>query len=96
MVIVAEKNDFDNLQELVGRLDEDAVSEEFCINGITYDKDKLEVIQYVREGRNWSDEFMIKGCPKEMKRQFHISFGIRFLLSNAGQFTSGTVMRMER
>ena len=39
---------------------------------------------------------MIKGCPKEMKRQFHISFGIRFLLSNAGQFTSGTVMRMER
>lgn len=96
MVIVAEKNDFDNLQKLVGRLDEDAVSEEFCINGITYDKDKLEVIQYVREGRNWSDEFMIKGCPKEMKRQFHISFGIRFLLSNAGQFTSGTVMRMER
>ena len=52
MVIVAEKNDFDNLQKLVGRLDEDAVSEEFCINGITYDKDKLEVIQYVREGRN--------------------------------------------
>ena len=47
MVIVAEKNDFDNLQKLVGRLDEDAVSEEFCINGITYDKDKLEVIQYV-------------------------------------------------
>ena len=84
------------MQKLVGRLDEDVVSEEFCINGITYDKDKLEVIQYVREGRHWSDEFMIKGCPKEMKRQFHISFGIRFLLSNAGQFTSGTVMRMER
>ena len=96
VILVQEKSHYDNLFKLVEELDKEALSEKLCINGIIYDKNKMDLIQSVHEGREWVDEFLEKGCPDEMKRQFHIALGVRFLLSDAGQFTSGTVLRMER
>ena len=96
IIVVQEKSQYGSLVKLIEELDEKAVSEELCVNGIVYDKNKMDLIQVVHEGREWVDEFLEKGCPNEMKRQFHIALGARFLLSDAGQFTSGTVIRMER
>ena len=96
LIIVEEKAKYCSLVKQVEELERQAVSEEFCINGITYDPNKLELIQNVHEGREWVDEFWKKGCPKEMKRQFHVALAVRFFLSGSAQFTSGTVMRIER
>lgn len=96
VIIVKEKSHYDSLIELIEELEEEALSEKLCVNGIIYDKNKIDLVQSVHEGREWVDEFLQRGCPDEMKRQFHIALGVRFLLSDAGQFTSGTVLRMER
>lgn len=96
IVLVGEKSASVSLTELVGELDKSALSEELCVNGVTYDANKMEIMQMVHESREWVDEFFTRGCPKEMKRQFHVAQGVSFFLSRAAEFTSGTVMRVER
>ncbi len=96
VIIVEEKSRYSSLVKQIEQFDAEAVSEELCVNGISYDRDKMELVQSVHEGREWVDEFLEKGCPNEMKRQFHIALGVRFFLSDSARFTSGTVMRMER
>lgn len=96
IIIVKEKTYKDRLHKLVYELNEEGHSKNMCINVVTYDPDKLEIVQQVREGDEWMEEFYQRGCPKSMKRPFQVGIAVCNMLSDTGKFISGTVMNIDR
>ena len=71
-------------------------SNKMCVNAVTYDSDKLEMIPFDDKEGEWMDEFLQKECPDTMKRPFHIGMAIKYLLNDSGKYISGTVINLDR
>ncbi len=96
LIIVKEKSKAKGLQELVEELSGRCHSNKMCVNAVTYDSDKLEMIPSHDKESDWMDEFLQKECPDTMKRPFHIGMAIKYLLNDSGKFISGTVINLDR
>lgn len=96
LLMIEEKSQRRELKKAVEKLDRDCKSETMTVNGITYDSDKLALMQFIHEGSEWMDEFVQRGCPDDMKRQFHVGIAARYLLGDWGEYISGTVVNIER
>ncbi len=96
MIIVKNNTHKEILQKLVYKLDKECRSKNMCINAVTYNKDKLKVIQQVHEGSEWMEEFLKRGMPKNMKRPIQIGKAICYMLDDSGEFISGTVINIDR
>lgn len=66
------------------------------VNAIEYDKTKLDLTPIKGSWQAWGEKYLQEGCPAEMKRPFAIGKALTYLLSDDFQYTSGTIITINR
>lgn len=65
---------------------------EVRVNAVFYDSSKIDLCQITGDGHQWCEQFLKKGCPKEMKQSVHIENAVRQLMNDNSMCITGNVI----
>lgn len=84
------------LEESVLQIQESVDSIGIRVNAVIYEGTNLDLIPVKGSGQEWIEKYLQENCPSEMKRPLAIGRTLTYLLSDDSQYTSGTVISINR
>lgn len=84
------------LEEFLLRIQSEIGSEDIRVNAVLYDDTKLDLTQITRSGQDWIEKYLKENRPFEMQRPLFLGKAMVHLLSENSQFTTGTLISINR
>lgn len=84
------------LEEFLLRIQSEIGSEDIRVNAVLYDDTKLDLTQITGSGQDWIEKYLKENRPFEMQRPLFLGKAMVHLLSENSQFTTGTLISINR
>jgi 3-oxoacyl-[acyl-carrier-protein] synthase-3 len=89
----AQKAEF---EEVLLRIRANIGAEDIRVNAVLYDDTTLDLTQITGSKQEWIEKYLNENRPLEMKRPLFLGKAIVYLLSDDSQFTTGTLVSINR
>ena len=84
------------LEELLLQIQSDIGSEDVRVNAVLHDDTRLDLTQITGNKQYWIEKYLKENRPLEMKRPLFLGKAILYLLSDDSQFTTGTIVSINK
>ena len=97
VVFLADVNmDIHSIKESIEKCQNKVNVYDVRVNAITYDNEELDLVQISGDEQEWVKEYLRNNCPNKMKRPLYVGRAVNYLLSEESQFTTGSVIQINR
>ncbi len=84
------------LEELLLQIQSDIGSEDVRVNAVLHDDTRLDLTQITGNKQYWIEKYLKENRPLEMKRPLFLGKAMLYLLSDDSQFTTGTIVSINK